>query len=207
MRNVNVCILDYGSGNLLSVYNLFSSICSQVFVSNNENDIKNASHVVLPGVGAFGAAMAKVKKNLPLKFLEERIIVDKIPYLGICVGMQILATTGTEFGQHEGLNWVPGTVMEHDAHSYPLPHVGWNEVSSKCPKNTLLNGLDKHNDFYFVHKFAFVADNPNHVVATTQYGNEFCSIIQKDNIYGVQFHPEKSQQAGRKLALNFLALA
>lgn len=203
MTQHKVCVLDYGSGNVQSVYNLFCAITRSVRVSNEKNDILEATHIVFPGVGAFGATMEKVKKVLPVDILEHAVKTLKKPFLGICVGMQVLATRGFEFGEHEGFDWISGEVHELNAQGLPLPHVGWNDIS--CNKvDPLLIGLEKHNDFYFVHKYAFVPKNPETVVATSSYGSEFCSIIRQDNIWGVQFHPEKSQQAGKKIALNFL---
>lgn len=204
MQQYKVCILDYGSGNVQSVYNLFASIIQHVVVSNEERDIHEATHLVFPGVGAFGTTMNKVKKSLPLETLEHAVKVNKKPFLGICVGMQVLATKGFEFGEHAGLNWIPGEVRELDAIELPLPHVGWNDIVLH-KSEPLLAGLEKHNDFYFVHKYVFVPDDPQTIVATTSYGSQFCSIIRKENIFGVQFHPEKSQQAGKKIAQNFLA--
>lgn len=204
-ETTSVCILDYGSGNVRSVYNLFASIHDNVIVSNHKNDIQKASHLVLPGVGAFGSAMEKIKSNLPLSLLEECLFQQKKPFLGICVGMQVLATYGTEFGTVEGLNWIPGSVEELKAGSLPLPHVGWNDIQILEPHEGLFQGLEKHNDFYFVHKYVFKPENKQYAIASTDYGESFCSVIRKDNIMGFQFHPEKSQQAGKKIALNFLA--
>jgi imidazole glycerol-phosphate synthase subunit HisH len=202
-----VCILDYGAGNTQSVYNLFSSINATVKISNKEADIIEATHLVLSGVGAFGTAIKKIKDNLPMSLVTDLVFEQKKPFLGICVGMQILATTGTEFGSFDGLNWIPGIVVQLDTGRLPLPHIGWNDIVSKQVDDKLLSGLEKHNDFYFVHKYVYVPEFAAHVVATTEYGDIFPSIIRHQNICGVQFHPEKSQQAGKKLALNYLALS
>lgn len=204
MQKSKVCILDYGSGNVQSVYNLFTAITSDVKISNEETDIAQATHLVLPGVGAFGTTMEKIKKALPLAALEKAVKIHKKPFLGICVGMQVLATRGFEFGEYEGLNWIPGEVQQLNSESLPLPHVGWNDITLQKP-DTLLAGLEEHNDFYYVHKYAFTPQDKETVVATSNYGSDFCCIIRKDNIIGVQFHPEKSQQAGKKIAVNFLA--
>lgn len=200
-----VCILDYGSGNTRSVLNLFSSIAEDVVVSNMSTDIKTASHIVLPGVGAFAAAMRKIRDTLPMDDLEKAVLGEKKPFLGICVGMQVMATQGREFGECEGLGWIPGRVEQLATGVLPLPHVGWNSVASHEP-SPLTNGLGDSPDFYFVHSFAFKPERAEHVVATTEYGEQFCSVIRKDNLFGVQFHPEKSQRTGIRLAKNFLAL-
>lgn len=202
----SVCILDYGSGNVKSVFNLFSTVADHVVVSNEPEKILGASHIVLPGVGAFGTAMRKIRDTLPMESLEQAVLVEKRPFLGICVGMQVMASQGMEFGEHDGLGWIAGSVEKLDAKGLPLPHVGWNNVECK-QDSPLLAGLGDNPDFYFVHSFAFHAENPQHVLATTEYGEIFCSVIQRENLHGVQFHPEKSQRAGIKLVKNFLSLS
>lgn len=202
----SVCILDYGSGNVKSVFNLFSTVADHVIVSNKIEKILGASHIVLPGVGAFGTAMRKIRDGLPMESLEQAVLVEKRPFLGICVGMQVMATRGMEFGDHAGLGWIEGSVEKLNANGLPLPHVGWNNLTCK-QESPLLAGLGDDPDFYFVHSFAFHAENPQHVLATTEYGEVFCSVIQRENLYGVQFHPEKSQRTGIKLVKNFLSLS
>ena len=201
----NVCILDYGSGNVKSVFNIFSTVADHVVVSNQPEKILGASHIVLPGVGAFGTAMRKIRDTLPMESLEQAVLVEKRPFLGICVGMQVMASRGMEFGEHAGLGWVAGSVEKLDSKGLPLPHVGWNNVMCR-QESPLLAGLGEDPDFYFVHSFAFRPENPQHVLATTEYGEEFCSVIQRENLHGVQFHPEKSQRTGIKLVKNFLSL-
>jgi glutamine amidotransferase len=201
-----VCILDYGSGNVKSVFNLISSIAEHVVVSNEPASIADATHIVLPGVGAFGAAMRKIRETLPMAELEQAVLADGKPFLGICVGMQVMATIGKEFGEHAGLGWIGGQVTELDAKNLPLPHVGWNNVMCR-QASPLFAGLGEQPDFYFVHSFAFSPDDPRHAMATSHYGTEFCSMIQRDNLFGVQFHPEKSQRAGIRLIKNFLAIS
>jgi glutamine amidotransferase len=120
--------------------------------------------------------------------------------------MQVMASRGVEFGEHAGLGWLSGTVERLKADNLPLPHVGWNNVSCRRP-SPLLEGLENGGDFYFVHSFAFHVGPPEYVIATTEYENEFCSVVQHDNLFGVQFHPEKSQRAGLRLARNFLSIS
>ena len=202
----SVCILDYGSGNVKSVFNLFFTIAKHVVISNKPAEIRQATHIILPGVGAFGAAMRRIRERLPMDALEQAILSDKKPFLGICVGMQVLATRGMEFGEYPGLGWIGGSVEKVDSRQLPLPHIGWNNIS--CKQNSpLLDGLGDDPDFYFVHSYAFRVKNEQHVLAATSYGEEFCSVVQQENIYGVQFHPEKSQRTGIKLAKNFLSLS
>lgn len=202
----SVCILDYGSGNVKSVFNLFSTIAKHVVISNEPAEIQQATHIVLPGVGAFSAAMRRIRKRLPMEVLEQAVLSDKKPFLGICVGMQVLATRGMEFGECLGLGWIEGSVEKIISNHLPLPHIGWNNIS--CKRNSpLFAGLGDDPDFYFVHSYAFRLENEQHMLATTSYGEEFCSVLQRENVYGVQFHPEKSQRTGIKLAKNFLSLS
>ncbi len=200
-----ICILDYGSGNVRSVFNMLSNITGEVIVSNKSDDISSATHLVLPGVGSFGASMEKIKKMLPLDVLEEEVLKNNKPFLGICVGLQVLAEEGVEFGDYQGLGWIRGTVERMQAGSLPLPHIGWNSIDI-VKQTPLLKKFGNNQDFYFVHSYVFKAEDSENVVAKTEYGEHFSSIINKDNIYGVQFHPEKSQKAGRILFENFLEI-
>ncbi len=202
----SVCILDYGSGNVKSVYNLVSSIADDVVVSNDPARIAEATHIVLPGVGAFGAAMRRIRETLPMDALERAVLNDRKPFLGICVGMQVMATVGREFGEHAGLGWIAGHVEQLDTNGLPLPHVGWNNVTREV-SSALFAELGDSPDFYFVHSYAFHADDPGHEIAMSHYGTDFCSAIQSGNLFGVQFHPEKSQRAGIQLIKNFLAIS
>jgi glutamine amidotransferase len=202
----SVCILDYGSGNVKSVLNLFQAIAGDVVISNDVEQIRRATHVVLPGVGAFGAAMRKIGSRLPVAELEEAVRRQGKPFLGICVGMQVLASRGLEFEEFRGLDWIPGTVDKVRSASLPLPHVGWNNAHV-LRQSPLLAGLSEDPDFYFVHSYAFRPRHEQCVLATSDYGEQFCSIVQQDNLFGVQFHPEKSQRTGLRLAKNFLALS
>lgn len=202
----NVCILDYGSGNVKSVLNLFASVAPHIVVSNEPEEIRQATHIILPGVGAFGAAMRKIRERLPMEALEQAVLNEKKPFLGICVGMQVLATRGMEFGEYFGLGWIGGVVEKVNSRELPLPHIGWNNISCKR-ESPLLDGLGNDPDFYFVHSYAFRLEHEHDVLAVTSYGEEFCSVVHRENIYGVQFHPEKSQRAGMRLAKNFLSLS
>jgi glutamine amidotransferase len=200
-----ICILDYGSGNTGSVYNLFRALKAPVEISRLEKDILEATHIVMPGVGSFQRAMKSIKTLLPMEILQYCVLNKKTPFLGICVGMQVLATTGEEFGLCEGLNWIPGRVIKLAADQLLLPHVGWNDLNI-IRNPGLFNGLGENPDFYFVHSYHFCPISQEFCLAETAYGQPFCAVIQKDNITGVQFHPEKSQNAGKKLIANFLRI-
>ena len=197
-----VCILDYGSGNVKSVYNLVRFLGFDVIISNKKNDIEDSTHIILPGVGSFGGSIKKIKSKIPIKCLEKEILENKKPFLGICVGMQVIFEFGYEYGRHEGLNWIKGNVKKLIVEDLPLPHMGWNNIEIK-KEDKIFFGLDEINDFYFIHSYA-VDTNQNYILSETEYGSRFCSAIKKDNIYGVQFHPEKSQKTGQKLLKNFL---
>lgn len=200
-----VCILDYGSGNVRSVLNLVATISPSVTISNEADDIRSASHLILPGVGAFGASMDRIRATLPLDLLSRVVRDGGTPFLGICVGMQVLAERGLEFGSHAGLGWLPGDVRRLDSGALPLPHVGWNSVVSLRP-SALTAGFGREMDFYFVHSYIYEAPVSEDVVGSTEYGEAFCAIVERDNIFGAQFHPEKSQKAGALLLRNFLSL-
>ena len=201
MKNAKVCVLDYGSGNVASVYNLINRLGYDIKVSNKAEDIKKSSHLILPGVGAFGASIEKIKNNISIELLSDEVKVKKKPFLGICVGMQVLAEKGLEFGSHEGLGWIEGTVEKINA--TVLPHVGWNNIEMK--KNSpIFSNIKNASDFYFVNSYALKVKDNNIIIAETTYENTFCSAVQKENIFGVQFHPEKSQKVGQDIIDNFL---
>ena len=201
---IKVCILDYGSGNVNSVYNLVSYLGYDVIVSNDTIEIESATHIILPGVGSFGAAMEKIRNQIPLKVLENEVFNNRKLFLGICVGMQVLLEKGYEHGEQDGLGWIPGTVEKLQVKNLPLPHIGWNDIIIRKDSD-LFSDLGDIKDFYFVHSYAIKTDE-NFVLTETNYDSNFYSSINKENIYGVQFHPEKSQKAGQKLIQNFLTI-
>ena len=203
MKNAKVCILDYGSGNVASVYNLIKRLGYDISVSNKPTDIKKSSHLILPGVGAFGASIEKIKSNISIDLLHEEVQVKKKPFLGICVGMQVLAEKGLEFGEYDGLGWIEGVVEKLSAKV--LPHVGWNNIEIK-KNSSIFKNIKNASDFYFVNSYALKVKDSNFIIAETTYENKFCSAVQKENIFGVQFHPEKSQKMGQLIIDNFLKI-
>ena len=197
-----VCIIDYGSGNVTSVKNALEYLGVSTSVSNSKSIINNSSHIILPGVGSYATTLQKLKKKVDLNFLEKQVLEKGKFFLGICVGMQILSTTGNEFVESKGLNWIPGTVKKINSKNLILPHVGWNNLRIKA-KNPLVEKNKILNNFYFVHSYKFTCKNKKNIIAQVKYGEIFDAVIQKDNIFGVQFHPEKSQSSGLKLLRNF----
>ncbi len=203
-----ITIVDYGSGNVLSAQKSFikvtneNNIESKVLISNNLEDIKNSTHIVLPGQGAFATCMSGIKKKPGLiEELYNFAIIEKKPFLGICIGMQMLASYSEENGLHKGLNWIEGTIKPLPNKNLKMPHMGWNFVKP-TKKNKLINNSQ---DYYFVHSFYFDCKNNENKLAETQYGLNFTSIVGKENIYGVQFHPEKSSSQGLNLIKNFVS--
>lgn len=201
--SAKVCILDYGSGNVRSVANMLSKLAATVKVSNERRDICDASHIILPGVGAFGAALAKIRTRIPLDLLEREVRLKGKPFLGICVGMQVLAQRGFEFGTHEGFSWLQGEVHKLDSIGLPLPHIGWNDVTI-TRREGLFAPFEGRPDFYFLHSYCFSAVDQADIAAECTYGTTFPCALSRGNIHGVQFHPEKSQRAGRAIISSFL---
>ncbi len=209
-----VAIIDYGSGNLRSAAKAFEYVIDKnnldfsVLVTEKPEDVARASHIVLPGQGAFGDCMAGLTAvSGMIEALEEAVLQQKIPFLGICVGMQLLATRGFEYGQHQGLGWIEGDVipLDPDDKTLKIPHMGWNvvEFGQECMHPTLKN-QKKGAHFYFVHSFMFQSKGAENVVGKINYGGDVTAIVAKANILGVQFHPEKSQGAGLQLLYDFL---
>ena len=199
-----VCILDYGSGNVASVRNSFQRLQIETLVSNEVKDILDASHLVLPGVGAFKTSMDKIRAKLPLAEIYSQISLGK-PFLGICVGMQALAEKGFEFGIHPGLALIPGSEVIELPAEVPKPHVGWNSIDIQ-KYHPILTGIDDGADFYFVHSYFVSKTDVSNVIAVCDYGVKVPAVLAKDNLIGVQFHPEKSQSNGDKLLKNFIEL-
>ncbi len=199
----DICILDYGSGNVKSVYNAFSKVAN-CKVSNARKDISNSSHLVLPGVGAYKISMERIRATIPLDLLLEQIENGK-PFLGICVGMQVMSKSGIEFESAEGLGVIPGSVSKLNSLHLPLPHVGWNNLV-EIGNHPITQGISNDDDFYFVHSYGYTAIPDEFIIAKTNYGKDFPSIISSRNAIGVQFHPEKSQKSGYRIIENFVGL-
>ena len=205
MMTNSVLIIDYGMGNLRSVLNAFKSINCDVKISNNPKELKSAQRIILPGVGAFALGMKNLDRNGWINTLNEEIIIKKKPFLGLCLGMQLLATEGFEHGKHKGLNWINGTCIRIPSkeNKIRIPHIGWNDVSFVTSSKLYL-GLGQEQTFYFVHSYFLMLDNESIATGICNYGVDFVASIEMENIFATQFHPEKSQVAGIAVLKNFL---
>ncbi len=202
-----ITILDYGMGNLRSVQKGFEKAGFEALVTADPGKILEAERVVLPGVGAFRDCMSNLEQG---GFIEPllKVIRDGRPFLGICLGLQLLFTESEEFGIHKGLDIIPGRVvrfpegMQEAGEELKVPHMGWNQVAVKRPSPALA-GIAEGTNFYFVHSYYVQPDDPTVIATTTEYGIEFCSSVWRDNIVATQFHPEKSQEKGLAILKNF----
>jgi len=200
---MNICIVDADGGNKMSVYNLLKYLKLDVKISRSRDDLEDATHLILPGVGSYNNLMNNLQKYNLVDLLSKEVLIKKKPFLGICVGMQVLSTFGYEFNKTSGLNWIEGIVRKINTNDLRLPHIGWNNLSF-LKDHFIAKQIDQDLNFYFLHSFIFETKNINSVIATTKYGESFPSIVNLDNIWGFQFHPEKSQFAGQLILRNFL---
>ncbi len=205
-----ITIVDYGSGNLLSAKQSFfkvatsANVDADIQISNNPKSLELSSHVVLPGQGAFKTCINGIKKIPGMQEqLNEFVKVKQRPFFGICVGMQLLADNSEENGNHKGLGWIEGTIKKLPSKEIKLPHMGWNNIKI-VNENSYIK--PEENDYYFVHSYYFDCINRANVVAETNYGINFPSIVNKENVYGCQFHPEKSSNQGLNIIREFINL-
>ncbi|MFH1741016.1 MAG: imidazole glycerol phosphate synthase subunit HisH [bacterium] len=201
-----IAVIDYGTGNLRSVTNAFVALEAQVCVCDCPKDLGEADKIVLPGVGAFGDAMQDLHQHGWVEALEENVRRKGKPFLGICLGLQVLAGVGTEHGTHQGLNWIPGVVEKivSDDPDLRVPHIGWNDVRFARHEEGLSSGLYETETFYFMHSYVLKPDDPDVVKGVCDYGIEFAACVEKDNLWATQFHPEKSHKAGLAILRNFV---
>ncbi len=200
-----IVIIDYGSGNLAAISNIYKKLKYEHIISSDKGAIHEADRYILPGVGAFDTTMQHLRNTGLVDLLNEQVIEKKKKILGICIGMQILAESSEE-GKLPGLGWIPGKVRKIDVSKITsgprLPHMGWNSVSlTKTSK--LFEGVDLEQGFYFLHSYYFDAENSEDVTATVEYGYSFPCVVAHDNIFGMQFHPEKSHSNGVAVFRNF----
>jgi len=211
-----VALIDYGSGNLRSAEKALARAAADsetghdIVVTSDPAHVASAERIVLPGVGAFTDCMRGVS-SIPgmVATLEDKVLKDGTPFLGICVGMQLLADVGREHGDHKGLGWIPGEVVKITPHasqqgeSLKIPHMGWNALSV-LRSHPMLEGMANGPDVYFVHSYCIRPKSPAHVLAATDYGGTIAAVVGRDNIVGTQFHPEKSQGVGLAFLKRFL---
>jgi glutamine amidotransferase len=198
-------IIDYGMGNLLSVQHALNFLGAEAEVCTHPRQLSDIKRIVLPGVGAFGDCIRNLRQKGFIQPLNDMVIRDGMPILGICLGMQVMARRSFEGGEHEGLGWIDGDVIRiqpEDA-SLRVPHIGWNEVHYR-KDSPLFDRLPTSCDFYFVHSYFIHCDDQGVVDATCQYGLNITAAVRKNNIFATQFHPEKSQDYGLRILENFL---
>lgn len=207
-----IAVIDYGVGNLYSLTKAVHLFTDDVFITDDSTDLKTAQAIILPGVGAFAAGMEGLEIRKLVEPIKQFALSGK-PMLGICLGAQLMLSKGFEFGEYEGLGLIPGNVK-----LFPplvikerIPHIGWNEIYSDkpgCWKGTILDKVADKSDVYFVHSYILIPDKKEDIFAYARYGgHEFCAAIKKGNIYGTQFHPEKSGKVGLTIIKNFVNLA
>lgn len=199
-----LAVIDYGAGNLRSVVHALNHLgVENMRVVQNALDLRGATQIILPGVGAFGAGMNQLRERGLVQPIRD-VVYAGIPYLGICLGMQFLFERSDEMGEHEGLGILPGYVTRFPEMGHlKIPHMGWNQLGIKH-SSPLLDGLSEESYAYFVHSYYCVPEQQSDVLATVDYGIPFTAVVQREQIYGVQFHPEKSQRTGLQILTNFL---
>jgi len=213
---MSTVIIDYGSGNLHSAAKSFeraareANIVDPIVVTDSADEVAKASRIVLPGVGAFGDCAAGLNAVDGMRdVLEERVIGQGVPFFGICVGMQLMATHGLEHGTHDGFGWIEGNVARFTPSdpALKIPHMGWNTLEISSPDHPVLAGIKPGDHAYFVHSYHFLTGRAEAILATTNHGGTVTAMVGRDNMVGTQFHPEKSQATGLRLITNFLKWA
>ena len=203
-----ITLIDYGVGNIFAFQNVYKRLGIPTRIAKTKEDLVDARKLILPGVGSFDYAMSQLNDSGMREKLDDLVLVDKVPVIGICVGMQMMGNRSDE-GSLEGLKWIDSEILKFDErliqHRTKLPHMGWNDVTP-VSNHRLFNGLEKEAIFYFLHSYYFKCNNPTDSIAISDYGVSFSSAVNSDNIYGIQFHPEKSHQYGEKLLYNFAKL-
>jgi glutamine amidotransferase len=202
-----IAIINYGMGNLGSVKRKMDRIGAKSIITSDTNEIKNSSKIILPGVGHFAKAASEIKNRGLWDLLSDQVLIEKKLVLGICLGMQIMANYSEE-GDSAGFGWIDAKVIRFkvsDLIRYKIPHMGWNTISP-VKESSLFEKLTPDSEFYFVHSFHVKCNNSDEILAETNYCHSFTSAFQKENIFGVQFHPEKSHDAGEVLLRNFINL-
>lgn len=203
-----ITIIDYGVGNINAFVNVYKRLNISTKIAKTAADLEDAQKLILPGVGHFDHAMSELNKSGMREKLDELVLVKKVPIIGICVGMQMMGNSSDE-GIVEGLKWIDAGIKKFDESKVKqvtrLPHMGWNEVRPNS-SNPLFEGLEKNALFYFLHSYYFECNNANDILATSEYGDSFTCAVHRNNVFGIQFHPEKSHHYGEILLHNFAKL-
>lgn len=204
---MSIAVVNYGMGNLGSVSRALSKLGLDARIADSPGQLEHADRIILPGVGSFADGVTSLRRNGWFDALQRHAHEGR-PLLGICLGMQMLASSGSEWGEHEGLGLIPGRVTRLDelGCTERIPHVGWNNLRLRSSRDAVVAGIPDSTDFYFVHSFAFNPDVAHHIVATTDYGVTFPAIVRSENVVGAQFHPEKSSRAGLRILENFAGI-
>ena len=205
---MGITIVDYGMGNIHSLQKKVKQLGSTSVISSDYRVIARASKIILPGIGHFGMAMENIKQLNLVEVLHETVTAKKVPTLGICLGMQLMATKSEE-GDRPGLGWFDAEVVRlkvKDPYKYKIPHIGWNTIHINNSQNPLMHGIAQHSEFYFMHGYEVKLKKQEEALSYTNYESEFTSAICRENIYGVQYHPEKSHEAGQTLFRNFIKI-
>ena len=204
-----ITIIDYGLGNIKAFANIYERLNINVKIAKTKYDVVGAEKLILPGVGAFDFAMAQLNSSGMRDVIEKEVVSNKVPVLGVCVGMQMLANSSEE-GELNGLGWIEGTVKKFDKNLfnsdlYRLPHMGWNNVK-QYNKSNLFTNVPDLGRFYFLHSYYFNCNDNDNIISTSTYGGNFASAVNSNNIFGVQFHPEKSHLLGVQVLNNYAKL-
>ncbi len=197
-----ICIVDYGVGNLGAIANMLKRLGKKVIITSNPNDIAAADKLILPGVGAFDYAVNELHRTNLYQVLDHLVMVEKKPILGVCLGMQLMTNFSNE-GELQGFGWIDAEVKKFEFDQLKVPHMGWSKITHNGDKTlTFTNNLENER-YYFVHSYYVSCNDPSDIMYTSTYGNEFVCGFNKDNIFGVQFHPEKSHRFGMQLLKSF----
>ena len=201
-----IVIVNYGLGNLGSIKNMLTKIGSKSIISSKPDAISRADKLILPGVGSFDRGMSNLEKLKLIPVINKKVIEEKTPILGICLGMQLM-TKNSQEGKLKGLGWINADTIRFnkDDEKFIIPHMGWNNIILN-KNHSILNNINRNSRFYFVHSYHVVCQNDSDILTTTNYGYDFVSAFQKNNIIGVQFHPEKSHRFGMQLLNNYSKL-
>ena len=206
MSKKKIGLVNYGSGNYLSVYNALQFLDFDIFEIKQKSHFEDVDHIILPGVGSYGNCIKKLKNMDLVEALKKNILNEEKFFLGICVGMQVLSTVGEEFEINNGLDFIPGKIIKIQSSRLKIPHMGWSSIYIE-KESKIFKNIPNESTFYFLHSYHYDCKYESNISSKVFYGENLVASIEKNNIYGVQFHPEKSQRNGLKLLKNFCELS